>query len=418
MDIFERLESNVRTYIRSFPVTFASARGSRLTDSQGRSYIDFFCGAGALSYGHNEPGMKQALLEYLQSDGVIHALDMATEAKARFLESFERIILKPRGLDYRMQFTGPTGANAIEAALKLARKVTGRRGVVAFTRGYHGLSAGALAATANAHYRHEAYLQRGDVSFLPFDGYLGMQANTMDYFASLLRDRSSGLGLPAAVIVETVQAEGGVQVARAAWLQQLAGLCKEHGMLLIVDDIQAGCGRTGDFFSFEASGIRPDLVALSKAISGYGFPMSLLLIRPDLDQWEPGEHTGTFRGNNVAFVTAAQALLRFWQDDQLRRQIERSHDIVMGRLQALTAEAGGPTRLAVRGRGLLIGVETPSPAHNLRIARACFGRGLVIETCGGEREVVKLLPCLNIPEDVLQQAMDILCDSVREVLAA
>jgi diaminobutyrate-2-oxoglutarate transaminase len=418
MEIFERLESNVRTYIRSFPVTFASARGSRLTDSQGRSYIDFFCGAGALSYGHNEPSMKQALLEYLQSDGVIHALDMATEAKARFLESFERIILKPRGLDYRMQFTGPTGANAIEAALKLARKVTGRRGVVAFTRGYHGLSAGALAATANAHYRHEAYLQRGDVSFLPFDGYLGMQANTMDYFAGLLRDRSSGLGLPAAVILETVQAEGGVQVARATWLQQLAGLCKEHGMLLIVDDIQAGCGRTGDFFSFEASGIRPDLVALSKAISGYGFPMSLLLIRPDLDQWEPGEHTGTFRGNNVAFVTGAQALLRFWQDDQLRRQIERSHDIVMGRLQGLTAEAGGPTRLAVRGRGLLIGVETPSPAHNLRIARACFGRGLVIETCGGEREVVKLLPCLNIPEDVLQQAMDILCDSVLEVLAA
>lgn len=418
MYIFERLESNVRSYIRSFPVTFASARGSWLTDSDGRRYIDFFSGAGALNYGHNEPGMKRALMDYLERDGVSHSLDMATEAKAGFLERFARVILSPRSLDYRIQFTGPTGANAVEAALKLARKVTGRHGVVSFTRAYHGLSAGALAATANSHYRNEAYLQRADVTFLPYDGYLGPEVDTMAYFASLLQDRSSGLGLPAAVILETVQAEGGVNVASTAWLQRLASLCREYGMVLIVDDIQAGCGRTGSFFSFESPGIVPDMVVLSKSISGYGFPMSLLLIRPDLDQWEPGEHTGTFRGNNVAFVTATEAL-RFWEDDLLREQMTRSSAFINQSLASLAAGLDGASdgaAMAIRGRGLLIGVQTPSPQHNLAIARACFAKGLVIETCGGEQEVIKLLPALNMPQDVLEQAMGILARSVREVL--
>jgi diaminobutyrate-2-oxoglutarate transaminase len=414
MEIFEQLESNVRSYIRSFPVTFATASGSWMTDHQGRRYIDFFCGAGALSYGHNEPRMKQALLEYVQRDGVIHTLDMATEAKADFLHQLQTLILAPRDLNYRVQFTGPTGANAVEAALKLARKVTGRHGIVAFTRAYHGLSAGALAATANAHYRHETYLQRGDVTFLPFDGYLGPEVDTAHYFACLLRDRSSGLGMPAAVILETVQAEGGINVARAGWLQRMAQLCREHGIVFIVDDIQAGCGRTGDFFSFEAASIKPDLVVLSKSISGYGFPMALLLIRPDLDQWEPGEHTGTFRGNNVAFVTGAQALRSFWQDARLREHIARSHRSIA---DTWRAEFGGREDVVLRGRGLLLGVETDSPQRNRAIARACFEKGVILETCGGQRQVLKLLPPLNMPEEVLQEALGILCRSVHEALS-
>jgi len=409
VDIFERLESRVRSYSRAFPVVFDTASGPYQTDVSGRRYIDFFCGAGALNYGHNEPGMKQALLEYLAADGVMHSLDMATRAKSRFLDRFSRIILAPRGLDYRVQFAGPTGTNATEAALKLARKITRRSNVIAFTRAYHGLSAGALAASANSFYRDEAYLQRGNVTFLPFDGYFGPEVDTADYLARLLDDEASGLDRPAAVILETIQAEGGINVASAEWLRKIQALCRKHGMLLIVDDIQSGCGRTGTFFSFEPSGIEPDMVLLSKSISGYGFPMSLVLIKPDHDQWKPGEHTGTFRGNNAAFVTASAAL-GFWETPELAASVVRTSDVLTMAVRQLGA-AQPALGLQVRGRGLLLGVETNDPAINRRIATECFNRGLIVETCGGSRQVIKLMPPLNIGTDVAHEAMAILSAS-------
>ena len=412
MQIFERLESGVRSYSRSFPVTFRSSSGPWRVDVEDRRYIDFFCGAGALNYGHNEAGMKRALIQYIESDGIMHSLDMATQAKSAFLERFEKVVLSPRRLSYRVQFTGPTGANAVEASLKLVRKVTRRRGIVAFTRAYHGLSAGALSVTANAHFRDESYIQRGDVTFLPYDGYLGPTVDTMAYFEQLLDDDSSGLDTPAAVIVETVQAEGGVHVASREWLQALQALCRQHEVLLIIDDIQAGCGRTGRFFSFEDAGLTPDFVLLSKSISGFGFPMSLVLIRPDLDQWRAAEHTGTFRGNNAAFVTAAEAL-RFWQDETLERTIAKTRATILGNLEELGSKSPGD--LHVRGKGLLIGVDTSVAERNRRIARECFERGLVLETCGGHRNVIKLLPPLNIPAAALQQALDIFAESVLAV---
>lgn len=411
MTIFDRLESQVRSYCRSFPVVFDRASGPYLHDTGGRQYVDFFCGAGALNYGHNEPGMKQALIAYLQDDGVIHALDMHTRAKERFLERFESAILAPRGLEYRVQFTGPTGTNAVEAALKLARKVTNRANVVAFTHAYHGLSLGALAVTANAHYRNEAFVNRSNVSFAPYDGYLGPDVDTIDHLAHLIEDDSSGLDRPAAVIVETIQAEGGINVASREWLRRLQAMCRRLDVLLIVDDIQTGCGRTGSFFSFEDAGLDPDIVILSKSLSGFGLPMSLLLIQPSLDQWKPGEHTGTFRGNNAAFVTAAEAL-RFWEGGELADGIARSSRIVRDALAAL--QAGQPQLgIQVRGRGLLYGLETAHPDLTLKIARDCFQRGLVVETCGGTRNVIKLLPALNIEEPVLAEGLGILTQAVE-----
>lgn len=410
MDIFERLESRVRSYIRSFPVVFDTAQGPYQTDTTGRRYIDFFCGAGALNYGHNEPGMKRALLDYISADGVMHSLDMATRAKAAFLERFEQIILKPRGLDYRVQFTGPTGTNAVEAAMKLARKVTGRSQVIAFTQAYHGLSAGALAASANAYYREPHYVQRGNVTFMPYDGYFGPSVDTTEYLAKLLDDESSGLDRPAAIIVETIQAEGGINVASAEWLRKLQTICHRRDILLIVDDIQTGCGRTGTFFSFEPSGIVPDIVTLSKSISGYGFPMSLVLLKPGIDQWKPGEHTGTFRGNNVAFVTAAAAL-GFWTQPEFTAGIAHTHTLITSELTKIGAEHS-QLQLKVRGRGLLLGVETNDPEINRRIARECFTQGLIVETCGGSRNVIKLMPPLNVPADVAQAAMKIVASSV------
>src|SRR5436190_7416239 len=306
--IYERLESDVRSYCRSFPASFTRAKGARLTADDGRTYIDFLAGAGALNYGHNHERIKGAILEYLAADGVIQGLDLHTPAKAAFLETFERLILEPRGLSYKVQFTGPTGTNAVEAAFKLARKATGRTGIFAFAGGYHGHSLGGLAATANRDHRAAAGVPLDNVTFMPFPFGQTAQIDTLGYLEAVLNDSHSGVELPAAVIVETVQGEGGVCVAPAEWMQRLRRICDDHGILLIVDDIQAGCGRTGPFFSFERAGIVPDLVTVSKSISGYGLPMSLVLMRPELDVWQPAEHTGTFRGNQLAFVAAEAAL--------------------------------------------------------------------------------------------------------------
>ena len=411
---FERLESQVRSYCRSFPVVFEKASGPYLWDVAGRQYIDFFCGAGALNYGHNEPRMKRALVDYLLADGVSHALDMATRAKERFLERFEAIVLKPRGLEYRVQFTGPTGANGVEAALKLARKVTGRANVVAFTKAYHGLSMGALATTANTRYRGESFVNRANVSFVPYEGYFGPGVDSLACLRQLLTDDSSGIDRPAALILETIQAEGGINVGSADWLHGVQALCRELDILLIVDDIQVGCGRTGTFFSFEHAGLEPDLVVLSKSISGYGLPMSLLLIRPALDQWKPGEHTGTFRGNNLAFVAAAEAL-DFWTDPAFTAHVQSMSAVLEGRLQALTS-AFPEMRFQVRGRGLIFGLESAAPQINQQAVEECFARGLVIETCGSSRTIVKFLPPLNIPRAVLEAGLDILEQSFAAVL--
>jgi diaminobutyrate-2-oxoglutarate transaminase len=415
VETVERLESAVRSYCRSFPVVFDRASGPYLYDVDGRQYIDFFCGAGALNYGHNEPTLKRALIDYLQRDGVAHALDMTTTAKTHFLQQLESIVFRPRGLQYRVQFTGPTGTNAVEAALKLARKVTRRANVIAFTGAYHGLSLGSLAVTANTYYRDDAFVQRTNVSFIPYDGYFGPGVDTLAYLRRHLEDDSSGVDLPAAVIVETVQAEGGINVARKQWLAGLQALCREFGVLLIVDDIQVGCGRTGTFFSFEDSGLEPDLVILSKSISGFGLPMSLLLIRPSLDQWKAGEHTGTFRGNSSAFVTAAAAL-EFWKTPDFHEHICQASAFVADRLCEL--QMRWPTLgLQVRGRGLLYGLETPDAEMNREVAQECFKRGLIIESCGGRRHVLKLLPPLTIEPHVLASGLDIVQQSFDAVAA-
>ena len=247
---FQRLESEVRGYSRSFPTIFTQAKGARLWDEQGREYIDFLSGAGTLNYGHNNPVLKKALIAYMEQDGLVHGLDMASKAKEEFLRTFDELILQPRGLQYKIQFPGPTGTNAVEAALKLARKVTKRTNVVSFTNGFHGVTLGAVAATANAHFRNAAGISLSHTTFMPYDGYMGDETDTLEYFRRVLKDKSSGVDLPAAVIVETVQGEGGVNVASPEWLRKLQGLCREYGIALIVDDIQAGCGRTGTFLSF------------------------------------------------------------------------------------------------------------------------------------------------------------------------
>jgi diaminobutyrate-2-oxoglutarate transaminase len=415
LEIFDRLESEVRSYIRSFPTIFTRARGSILSDEAGRSYVDFFSGAGTLNYGHNNPVLKRKLIEYLDTDGVVHGLDMATGAKKAFLESFERVILRPRNMSYKIQFPGPTGTNAVEAALKLARQVKGRASVVSFTNGFHGVTGGALATTGNSKFRDAAGMPLGNATFMPYDGYLGAGANTTEYLERVVADRSSGLDLPAAVIVETVQGEGGVNVASFPWLQALERLCRRHDILLIVDDIQVGCGRTGTFFSFERAGISPDIVTLSKSISGFGLPMSLVLMKPELDVWLPGTHSGTFRGNNLAFVTAREALEHYWSTPEFEESLRRKASIMSATL-AHMARAYPLGQFTVRGRGMIQGLASVDATLPDRISERAFAEGLVIETAGSESQVVKLLPPLTIDELTLRKGLDILERSIAKEL--
>ena len=413
-DVFERCESEVRSYCRSFPAVFNRAQGPFLYDESGREFIDFFAGAGTMNYGHNHPLIKQAVMEYLQRYGIVHALDMWTVAKREFLETFEALILKPRKLDYKVQFTGPTGTNAVEAALKLARKVKQRSNVIAFTNGYHGLSAGALSITGNRHFRNEAFVNRLDVSFMPYDGYFGEDVNTLDYLRRFLLDNSSGVDLPAAIVIETIQAEGGVNVARLEWVRGLEKLCREFDILLIVDDIQVGNGRTGTFFSFEEAGIRPDLVTLSKAIGGLGLPMSLLLIAPEIDVWKPAEHTGTFRGHNLAFV-AATAALQFWRTNEFSAEIARKGRLLEQLLSEIQARHASQP-LSIRGRGLIYGLQMPRPEQAKAVSREAFRQGLIIELAGPNDEVVKFLPPLVIEEATLRKGVALLSQIIASVL--
>lgn len=413
LSVFETLESEVRSYCRAWPVVFERASGSRLYDEHGRGYLDFFAGAGSLNYGHNNPVLKRALLDYLERDGITHALDMSTTAKRAFLETFRSHVLEPRALPYKVMFPGPTGTNAVEAALKLARKAKGRESVVSFTNAFHGMSLGSLAVTGNAFKRSGAGIPLVHGTPMPFDNYLGGRTPDFLWFERLLEDQGSGLNHPAAVIVETIQGEGGINVARADWLRALADLCRRRDMLLIVDDIQMGCGRTGEFFSFEEAGITPDIVTLSKSISGYGLPMSLCLFKPELDLWEPGEHNGTFRGNNPAFVTATAALETYWGDGVLRERTLVQGGRMEGALRELCGEHG---RLGAtyRGRGLVWGIEFTHKDRAAEVCRRAFEHGLLIETSGPEGEVVKLLPPLTVTGEELDEGLDILARSVRE----
>lgn len=414
MRVFENYESVVRGYIRSFPTIFATAKGATLTDEQGNVYIDFFAGAGTLNYGHNNQKATDAMIDYLQTDGIVHGLDMATSAKKAFMEKFIETILKPRNLEYKLQFTGPTGTNAVETALKLARMVKGRSNIVSFTNGYHGLSQGSLAVTGNNFYRDESHISRSNVTFMPFDGYFGEDIDSLTVFRKYLEDGSSGLDLPAAVILETVQGEGGINVASKEWLQGIEALCREFDMLLIIDDIQVGNGRTGEFFSFEFAEINPDIITLSKSIGG-GLPMALVLLKPELDQWKPGEHTGTFRGNNLAFV-ASRHLLEYWDNDDLSNAIRYKEEVLKKRLEKIASKYPDYD-IDIRGRGLVYGMEIKNDTSIAgEISAKAFENGLVIETCGSSGQVVKFLPPLTIDEDTLNKGLDILEIAIEDVI--
>jgi diaminobutyrate-2-oxoglutarate transaminase len=414
-NVFEERESNVRSYARVFNDVFDRAKGAVVYSESGTEYIDFFAGAGTLNYGHNNDYIKGKLIDYLTADGIVHSLDMNTVAKREFLETFYDTVLKPSKLDYKVQFCGSTGTNAVEAAFKLARKVTGRTGIFSFMGAYHGVSLGSLAATGNREKRRAAGLPLAEVTFLPFPHGFMATFDTIRYIEQILTDTHSGIDVPAAIVVETIQAEGGVIVATTEWLRRLRKLCDDFGILLICDDIQVGCGRTGPFFSFERAGVVPDLVTLSKSISGYGGPMSLLLMKPHLDVWSPGEHNGTFRGHQLSFVGAKAAL-------ELRRScnLQREVEVREAFLKEFLEKEIVPLRegLRVRGTGMIWGIDFSgcggAPIADA-VASRCFELGLMIEKAGRDDTVIKILPPLIIEMDLLEKGCSIIQRAILEM---
>lgn len=411
---FENYESNVRSYCRSFPTVFTKAKGSVMTDENGKEYIDFFAGAGALNYGHNPDSMIDKIVEYLHSDGIVHSMDMYTAPKRDFLEYFQEKILRPRGFDYKIQFAGPTGTNAVEAALKLARKVKNRENIFAFMGAFHGMTLGSLALTTDASSREGAGQPLANVTHIPTP-YMFPGFDVIAYMETLLTDDHSGVEKPAAVILECVQADGGIYEFDKDFLKALRALCTKHDILLIADEIQVGNSRTGTFFSFEKAGIVPDMITLSKSIGGCGMPLALVLFKPELDIWSPGEHTGTFRGNQLSLIAGKEGLRKVVEED-IEKEVQRKGEIVSSFLKNEICPLN--EKISFRGVGLIWGVDFSAFDSDMTkpLIAECFNRGLIVERVGRDNNVLKLMPPLVIEDENLKKGLDILKESIKAIL--
>jgi diaminobutyrate-2-oxoglutarate transaminase len=409
-EIFETYESEIRAYCRAVPTVFKASSNATMIDENETEFIDFFGGAGVLNFGHNNPKMKEALIEFIQRDGVAHSLDMFTDVKREFIQTFVNIVLKPRGWsDRKLQFTGPTGTNAVEAALKLARKVTGRTEVVAFNKGFHGMTLGALACTANNAFRSSSGVPLTNVIRDTFN-----DMNALENLRQKMFDLGSGMLPPAAFIVEPVQAEGGVRVASKEWLQGVQKLANDTGALFILDSIQCGSGRCGSYFSFDDLDVDPDIIILAKGLGGFGTPIGMLVNKPEFDKhWQPGQHTGTFRGQGFSFV-AGKIGLEYFQDEQFNQETKRKGDVIRKVLDQLHAQY--EKVVDVRQKGLMLAIEFDTAATVKQITAKTYENGLIIGACS-TGEIIKFIPPLTITDEELTKGLERFTNAVNAVLS-
>ncbi|MGA7507773.1 MAG: diaminobutyrate--2-oxoglutarate transaminase [Erwinia billingiae] len=417
-------ESNVRSYPRKLPFAIAKAQGVWITDVENNHYLDCLAGAGTLALGHNHPDVLQSIQSVITSGLPLHTLDLTTPLKDEF-SAYLLSLLPGQGKEYCLQFTGPSGADAVEAALKLAKKHTGRTGVISFSGGYHGMTHGALAVTGNLSPKEAVNGMMPEVQFMPYPhlyrcplgigGEAGVKALTY-YFDNLINDVESGVRKPAAVILEAVQGEGGVNPAPAEWLQRIRKVTKEHGILLIIDEVQAGFCRTGKLFAFEHAGIEPDIIVMSKAVGG-GLPLAVLGIKKEFDAWEPGHHTGTFRGNQLAMATGLTTL-KHLTENNIADKVAAQGEWLKGQLADLQKRF--PVIGNIRGLGLMIGIEIVKPGEaqdhmgcypadpelSALLQKKCFQAGLILERGGRNGCVLRLLPSLLISQEELTVFLD------------
>jgi diaminobutyrate-2-oxoglutarate transaminase len=418
----ERRESNARVYPRHFPFAVAEAAGSFIRDLDDNVFIDFLAGAGVLSFGHNHPELVAEATK--QMEVFTHGLDMATPAKDAFTEA--QLSMLPAGMRdrVRIHFCGPTGANAVDAAIKLTKTATGRGDVIAFSGGFHGTTHAAMALTGNLSPRHRIANGMPGVHFFPFssggvpDGIdpASWDATAVAMLEQALTDPNGGIPSPAAVIMEMVQGEGGVNLASRQFAQRVRRLTRELRIPLIVDEVQTGCGRTGTWFAFEQYDIEPDVIVASKALSGVGLPVAIIIYNQDLDVWQPGAHTGTFRGNQLAFAAGAKAVELVRRDDVLANVRARGEQIT----RRLAGLASHPGVVEVRGRGLMWGIELRAPGDGRsagefaeQVQARALRNGLILELGGRDDRVVRMLPPLNVTEQVVDVAVTILLDAIE-----
>ncbi|TAN51159.1 MAG: aminotransferase class III-fold pyridoxal phosphate-dependent enzyme [Methylococcaceae bacterium] len=429
-----RFESNARSYPRRLPIALKQACGVYVEDVDGRRYFDCLAGAGALALGHHHPVVLAALQQSLMDGVPFQTLDLTTPVKDDFVEELFGSLPAEFAGQARIQFCGPSGADAVEAAVKLVKTVGGRRPILAFRGAYHGMTHGALGLTGEIGPKLAVAGLMPEVHFLPFPyayrcpfglgGEAGWQAS-LTYIERLLDDANSGIAPPAAMILEAVQGEGGVIPAPDEWLRGVRRITLERDIPLIIDEVQTGAGRTGAMYAFEHAGILPDVLVLSKAIGG-GLPLSVVVYHQDLDRWQPGAHAGTFRGNQLAMAAGA-ATLRFIREHRLERHAAAMGERLLAHLQRIRQAARCLGE--VRGRGLMIGAEIVDasagvdhlgaypPSRDLarRIQTACLQRGLIVELGGRQGSVVRLLPPLIVSAEqvdaiaaILEEAVDCL----------
>ncbi|MHA2938230.1 diaminobutyrate--2-oxoglutarate transaminase family protein [Vibrio sp. RC27] len=427
----EENESAVRSYPRRLPIAIKRASGLLVEDTRGQVYLDCLAGAGTLVLGYNHAEINQALKDQLDSGLPYQTLDITTETKRDFINQVNAFLPKELADNSVIQFCGPSGADAVEAAIKLAKQTTGRNTMFSFRGAYHGMTNGTMGMMGNLGTKARRTGLMSDVHFMPFPynlrcpfglgGDEGAKAS-IRYIERLLNDDEAGIMKPAAIIVEPVQGEGGVIPAPAFWLRELRRICDDHGILLIFDEIQCGVAKTGYNFAFEESGIVPDVLCLSKAIGG-GLPMSLLVLKKDIDTWNPGEHTGTFRGNQLAMVSGAKALEIIQRDNLVEHANIAGQYLRMG-LEKIQSRVNCIAE--VRGKGLMLGVEVkqtsgelnkfdeplPDGDLTLRIQRAALERGLMVEKGGRDGSVIRFLPPIIISFEQIDFALRVLEEAI------
>ncbi|MEU3315070.1 diaminobutyrate--2-oxoglutarate transaminase family protein [Streptomyces sp. NPDC006662] len=409
-------ESAARTYARSLPIVPVRARGLTIEGADGRRYLDCLSGAGTLALGHNHPVVLEAIRGVLDSGAPLHVLDLATPVKDAFTTELFANLPAQLAADARVQFCGPAGTDAVEAALKLVRVATGRSGLLAFAGAYHGMTAGALSASGGATDVRVTRLPYPQDYRCPF-GVGGAEGARLSaaWTESLLDDPKGGVPAPAGMLVEPVQGEGGVHPAPDDWLRRMREITETRGIPLIADEVQTGVGRTGAFWGVDHAGVVPDVMVLSKAIGG-SLPLAVIVYRSELDVWEPGAHAGTFRGNQLA-MAAGTATLAYVRRNGLARRAAELGGRMLTALRGLAADQ--PCVGDVRGRGLMLGVEivdpdtgAPAPARAAAIRQACLDRGLIVELGGRHGAVVRLLPPLTLTDEQATAVLDRLADAV------
>lgn len=428
-------ESNARTYARKLPIVIDKAKGVYLTDVDGKVYMDCLGGAGTLTLGHNHPVIVEAIRKHLDNERPLHTLDWTTPVKDQFVEDLFNSLPRELAANARIQFCGPSGSDACEAALKLVKTATGRRSILGFSGGYHGQSQGMLALMGNLGPKSAVNSLMPDCHFLPYPYKYRCSLGVPEFDSShysrfvenLLDDAESGIPHPAGMILEVVQGEGGCIPCPDDWLREIRRMTKQKKVPLIVDEIQTGWGRTGKLYAIEHSGIVPDVLVLSKAIGG-SLPLAVVVYHKDLDVWQPGAHTGTFRGNQLAMATGS-ASLRFILENDLPAQADRLGRRLMDHLRGMQRDF---TFLGdVRGRGLMIGAEVvdvekrdalgrlpPDGDRAKRIQQECFKRGLIIELGGRNGAVVRFLPPLIITAEEIDKAAGIVGEACAAATAA